>query len=88
VVLGMRDPHPRVNGEGVRILRAAGVEVAEGVCEADVRRQLGAWVLEQHPHEALSRARGLPEAARVERLAETYGVDRARIEEWLARHRL
>lgn len=85
VVLGMRDPHPRVNGEGVRILRAAGVEVVEGVCEADVRRQLGAWVLEQHPHEVLVRARSLPEVGRVAQLAETYGVEGSHIEAWLAR---
>ncbi len=51
VVLGMRDPHPRVDGEGARILREAGIEVIESVCERDVRRQLGVWVLAHHPHE-------------------------------------
>ena len=80
VVIGMRDPHPRVNGAGTRILRDAHVEVIEGVCEADVRRQLGIWVLEQHPYEALARAATLPEAQRVAQLAEIYGIDRARIE--------
>jgi diaminohydroxyphosphoribosylaminopyrimidine deaminase / 5-amino-6-(5-phosphoribosylamino)uracil reductase len=80
VVLGMRDPHPRVDGEGVRILRDAGIEVLEGVCEAEVRRQLGLWVVEQHPHEPLARARDLTEQQRVTQLAEVYGVDRARIE--------
>ena len=49
VVIGMRDPHPRVNGAGTLILRNADVEVIEGVCEPEVRRQLGPWVLEQHP---------------------------------------
>lgn len=84
VVIGMRDPHPRVNGAGVRILREAAVEVIEGVCEPDVRRQLGPWVLEQHPGEMRRRAEGLPEPQRVARLAAVYGVDEARIEAVLA----
>lgn len=84
VVIGMRDPHPRVDGEGIRILRGAGLEVIEGVCEAEVRRQLGPWVLEYHPHDAQRRARTFPEPERVARLAEAYGVDRGRIEAWLS----
>jgi diaminohydroxyphosphoribosylaminopyrimidine deaminase/5-amino-6-(5-phosphoribosylamino)uracil reductase len=84
VVTGMRDPHPRVNGAGMRILREAGVEVIEGVCEGDVRRQLGAWVLDRHPYEPLQRALTLPEAERVAHLAEVYGVERGRIEVLLA----
>jgi diaminohydroxyphosphoribosylaminopyrimidine deaminase/5-amino-6-(5-phosphoribosylamino)uracil reductase len=59
VVIGMRDPHPRVDGEGIRILREGGIEVIEGVCEAEVRRQLGSWVLAHHPHDLLRRARAL-----------------------------
>jgi diaminohydroxyphosphoribosylaminopyrimidine deaminase/5-amino-6-(5-phosphoribosylamino)uracil reductase len=59
VVIGMRDPHPRVDGEGARILRDAGTEVVEGVCEREVRRQLGTWVLAHHPHEPARRAREL-----------------------------
>jgi len=86
IVIGMRDPHPRVNGAGVLILRNGGVEVIEGICEAEVRRQLGLWVLEQHPGEPLRRARALPEQQRVERLAEIYGVDRSRIEVFLTQH--
>ncbi len=88
VVIGMLDPHPRVDGEGIRILQAAGVEVIEGVCEGEVRRQLGSWVLEHHPHEPLRRAESMPEAERAARLAETYGVERGRVEALLARPRI
>ncbi len=88
VVIGMRDPHPRVDGAGASILRSAAVEVIEGVCEPEVRRQLGLWVLEQHPYEPLRRAQALPEQQRVARLAEIYGVDRLRIEAFFAKHPL
>lgn len=80
VVIGIRDPHPRVDGQGIAILRDAGVEVIEGVREAEIRRQLGPWVLEHHPQDALRRAQALSEEQRIDRLAEIYGVDRARIE--------
>ena len=85
VVLGMRDPHPLVDGAGMAILREAGVQVTEGVCEAAVRRQLGPWVVERHRHDVLHRARTLPADERVARLAEVYGVDRAHIEAVLDR---
>ncbi|WP_438040414.1 deaminase [Sorangium sp. So ce128] len=85
VVIGMNDPNPRVDGEGVRILRGGGVEVVEGVCEAEIRRQLGGWVLDHHPHEPLRRALTLPASDRVPRLAEIYGVDQPRIEALLAK---
>ena len=88
VVTGMRDPNPRVDGVGVRILTEAGVEVIEGVCEAEVRRQLGSWVFRYHAHEPLRRARELaalhPPAELVERLAEIYGVSRGDVERLLA----
>jgi diaminohydroxyphosphoribosylaminopyrimidine deaminase / 5-amino-6-(5-phosphoribosylamino)uracil reductase len=35
VVVAVKDPDPRVNGEGVAWLRASGVEVATGVCEKE-----------------------------------------------------
>ncbi len=80
VVIGMRDPHPRVDGQGIAILRAAGVEVIESVCEAEVRRQLGQWIILQHPHELLRRAQTLPEADRLDRLCAIYGVDRGQLQ--------
>jgi diaminohydroxyphosphoribosylaminopyrimidine deaminase/5-amino-6-(5-phosphoribosylamino)uracil reductase len=84
VVLGMRDPHPRVDGQGIRILRDAGIEVIEGVCEPQVRRQLGPWVLSEHPYDVLRRARALPERERAAELAAIYAVEASRIEILLA----
>lgn len=83
VVIGMRDPHPRVNGAGILILQEADIQVTEGVCEEEVRRQLGPWVVEFHPHDVMSRGGELAHSqdhhTLVGILAQTYGVTAAQI---------
>lgn len=49
VVVGIRDPHPRVDGEGLRMLREAGVEVIEGVLDVEIARSLAPWIDAYHP---------------------------------------
>lgn len=43
VVVGCADPNPRVQGGGVARLRAAGVEVVEGILEADAQNLIKGW---------------------------------------------
>lgn len=71
VVIGMSDPHPRVNGEGVAILERGGITVVQGVLEADVRQQLGEWVLREHPHDVKARALVLAGSSGQSTLAES-----------------
>jgi diaminohydroxyphosphoribosylaminopyrimidine deaminase/5-amino-6-(5-phosphoribosylamino)uracil reductase len=35
VIVGVRDPDPRVDGGGMKLLRDAGIKVSEGLCEED-----------------------------------------------------
>jgi len=44
VVVGVRDPHPLVRGAGLAHLRAAGIDVVEGVAAAAVRAFLADWI--------------------------------------------
>ena len=87
VVIALRDPHPRVDGAGIAILRAAGVEVMEGVCERDVRLQLAPWILAQHPGEIVRFTRSLESeltpSVRLQRLQARYGLATAELERLL-----
>lgn len=78
VVTAVRDPNPRVDGAGVRILREGGVEVVEGVCQREVWRQLGSWIAQHHPLAIAREADLLSEATPAERLrllSEKYAVE-------------
>ena len=44
VVTAIRDPHPKVNGEGIRVLKEAGISVTEGVEEEAARVSLADWL--------------------------------------------
>jgi diaminohydroxyphosphoribosylaminopyrimidine deaminase/5-amino-6-(5-phosphoribosylamino)uracil reductase len=59
VVIGTRDPNPNVAGGGAGRLRAAGLEVVEGVLEAQCRFLIRAFaksVREKHPYVVLKAA--------------------------------
>ena len=44
VVISIRDPHPKVNGSGIKILRAGGIKVTEGIEEIAIRNSLKKWL--------------------------------------------
>lgn len=55
-VVAMADPNPRVAGRGIDLLRAAGVEVAVGLCGAEARRANApfiTWITRGRPHVTL-----------------------------------
>ena len=47
VVVALSDLDPRTNGKGIARLRAAGIEVAIGVAEADAQRSIGGFLARQ-----------------------------------------
>ncbi len=75
VVTGILDPNPKVDGVGLSMLREAGVEVVSDVCEDEIRRQLGSWIVRYHPHEPRRRAAATGEDLHA--LATRYAVDAA-----------
>jgi diaminohydroxyphosphoribosylaminopyrimidine deaminase/5-amino-6-(5-phosphoribosylamino)uracil reductase len=76
LVVGIRDPHPRVDGAGLAIVRAAGVDVVDEVCARAIRHQLAPWITHYHPHEPARRARelGRPLEETAEWLTDFYGL--------------
>ncbi len=45
VVIAIQDPHPKVNAEGIQILREGGVIVTEGIQEKAARKSLKDWLI-------------------------------------------
>jgi len=90
IVTGIRDPNPRVDGVGLRMLREGGMIVIEDVCARQVTHQLAEWIFTQHPHEPLRRARALlvqlagAREETVRALSEHYGINVARAEQLVA----
>ena len=89
LVLAIRDPHPRVDGVGARMVLEAGLVVVEGVCDDDVRRQLAGWIITHHPHEPERRLRAFLAGERstteaIEHAMHVYGVQRSEAERLVA----
>jgi diaminohydroxyphosphoribosylaminopyrimidine deaminase/5-amino-6-(5-phosphoribosylamino)uracil reductase len=62
VVAALTDPDPRTAGEGFARLRAAGIDVIEGVLAAEARRSIGGFLTRQaleRPHVTLKLAMSL-----------------------------
>lgn len=55
VVVGARDPHPRVDGSGIAQLRAAGVEVTEGVLKSACTAMIAGFISVQREKRPLLR---------------------------------
>ena len=53
VVVATRDPNPKVSGKGIEILKAGGVEVIEGICQAEAELlniRFNTFHLKQRPY--------------------------------------
>lgn len=50
VVIGCLDPNPKVKGNGVRLLREAGIEVVIGILEKECREHHKAFLLQHEKH--------------------------------------
>jgi len=58
-VIGTKDPSPHVNGQGINLLKQAGIDITLGVCENDARQAMAGFfkVLEyQRPYTTLKLA--------------------------------
>lgn len=62
VVVGTRDPNPRVSGDGIAFLRSRGVEVLEGICEKECRelnRVFNTHIVKERPFVTVKTAMSL-----------------------------
>ena len=62
VVIGSKDPNPLVCGRGIRRLKAAGVEVTEGVMEkeaAALNKDFAFWIRRKRPYVTVKAAQSL-----------------------------